>query len=148
MGVCNGQTDFTKRNLWPPHFRTFCELVEGEENKLTTFSTWTILLGCNESNNIFQQHLCKLGRSNEIFCTALPIHLRVQSMPAPATTDLCPLNLRLFLRCQFAPSLALLFIITLNEEYIVTPSLESHNSHNSHPHTLTFCWGGWGLLRA
>ena len=20
-------------NLWPPHFRTFCELVEGEENK-------------------------------------------------------------------------------------------------------------------
>ena len=21
--------------LWPPHFRTFCELVEGEENKLT-----------------------------------------------------------------------------------------------------------------
>ena len=25
------------RNLWPPHFRTFCELVEGEENKLTTF---------------------------------------------------------------------------------------------------------------
>ena len=24
-----------KINLWPPHFRTFCELVEGEENKLT-----------------------------------------------------------------------------------------------------------------
>ena len=46
-------------NLWPPHFR---ELVEGEENKLTTFSTWTIMLGCNESNIIFQQHLCKLGR--------------------------------------------------------------------------------------
>ena len=51
-----------KRNLWPPHFRTFCELVEGEENKLTTFSTWTIMLGCNESNIIFQQHLCKLGQ--------------------------------------------------------------------------------------
>ena len=34
-------------------FRTFCELVEGEENKLTTFSTWTIMLGCNESNIIF-----------------------------------------------------------------------------------------------
>ena len=50
------------RNLWPPHFRTFCELVEGEENKLTTFSTWTIMLGCNESNIIFQQHLCKLGQ--------------------------------------------------------------------------------------
>ena len=45
-----------------PHFRTFCELVEGEENKLTTFSTWTIILGCNESNIIFQQHLCKLGQ--------------------------------------------------------------------------------------
>ena len=45
-----------------PHFRTFCELVEGEENKLTTFSTWTIMLGCNESNIIFQQHLCKLGQ--------------------------------------------------------------------------------------
>ena len=50
------------RNLWLPHFRTFCELVEGEENKLTTFSTWTITLGCNESNIIFQQHLCKLGQ--------------------------------------------------------------------------------------
>ena len=45
-----------------PHFRTFCELVEGEENKLTTFSTWTTMLGCNESNIIFQQHLCKLGQ--------------------------------------------------------------------------------------
>ena len=53
---------FGQRNLWPPHFRTFCELVEGEENKLTTFSTWTIMLGCNESNIIFQQHLCKLGQ--------------------------------------------------------------------------------------
>ena len=49
-----------KQRLWPPHFRTFCELVEGEENKLTTFSTWTIMLGCNESNIIFQQHLYKL----------------------------------------------------------------------------------------
>ena len=49
-------------NLWPPHFRTFYELLEGEENKLTTFSTWTIMLGCNESNIIFQQHLCKLGQ--------------------------------------------------------------------------------------
>ena len=38
---------------------TFCELVEGEENKLTTFPTWTIMLGCNI---IFQQHLCKLGQ--------------------------------------------------------------------------------------
>ena len=53
---------FGQRNVWPPHFRTFCELVEGEENKLTTFSTWTIMLGCNESNIIFQQHLCKLGQ--------------------------------------------------------------------------------------
>ena len=25
------------KNLWLPHFCTFCELVEGEENKLTTF---------------------------------------------------------------------------------------------------------------
>ena len=52
------------KELWLPHFRTFCELVEGEENKLTnyTFSTWTIMLGCNESNNVFQQHLCKLGQ--------------------------------------------------------------------------------------
>ena len=53
---------FGQRNLWPPHFRTFCELVEGEENKLTTFSTWTIMSGCNESNIIFQQHLCKFGQ--------------------------------------------------------------------------------------
>ena len=43
-------------------FVLFFELVEGEENKLTTFSTWTIMLGCNESNIIFQQHLCKLGQ--------------------------------------------------------------------------------------
>ena len=53
---------FGQRNLKPPHFHTSCELVEGEENKLTTFSTWTIMLGCNESNIIFQQHLCKLGQ--------------------------------------------------------------------------------------
>ena len=49
----------------------FCKLVEGEENKLTTFSTWTIMLGCNESNINFQQHLCKLGqlrRSNGKNC--------------------------------------------------------------------------------
>ena len=39
---------YSERNLWPPQFRTFCELVEGEENKLTTFSTWTIMLGCND----------------------------------------------------------------------------------------------------
>ena len=52
----------SERNLLPPHFRTFCELVEGEENKLTTFSTWAIMLGCNESNITFQQHLCKLGQ--------------------------------------------------------------------------------------
>ena len=51
------------KELWLPHFPTFCELVEGEENKLTTFSTWTIMLGCNESNIIFQQHLCKLGQA-------------------------------------------------------------------------------------
>ena len=36
--------------------------MEGEENKLATFATWTIMLGCNESNIIFQQHLCKLGQ--------------------------------------------------------------------------------------
>ena len=48
---------------WPPHFRTFCELVEGEENKLTTFSTWTIMLGCNESNISFHQRFCKLGEA-------------------------------------------------------------------------------------
>ena len=58
----NGNSQVFGQNLWPPHFRTFCELVEGEENKLTTFSTWTIMLGCNESNIIFQQHLCKLGQ--------------------------------------------------------------------------------------
>ena len=44
------------------YFHTFCELVEGEENKLTTFTTWTIMLVCNESNIVFQQHLCKLGQ--------------------------------------------------------------------------------------
>ena len=72
--------------LWPPHFRTFCELAEGEENKLTTFTTWTIMLGCNESNIIFQQHLCKLGqllrsngRNSQVFGQAMklwPPHFR------------------------------------------------------------------------
>ena len=63
---------------WPPHFRTFCELVEGEDNKLTTFSTRTIMLGCNESNIIFQMHLCKLGqlrrsngRNSQVFGQAM-----------------------------------------------------------------------------
>ena len=55
----NNGRNSVKRNLWLPHFRTFCELVEGEENKLTAFYTWTIMLGCNI---IFQQHLCKLGQ--------------------------------------------------------------------------------------
>ena len=75
LRVCEGEREsvcvrerecvlYYVHKLWLPHFRTFCELVEGEENKLTTFSTWTITLGCNESNIIFQQHLCKLGRSN------------------------------------------------------------------------------------
>ena len=69
---------FGQRNLRPPHFRTLCELVEGEENKLTTFSTWTIMLGCNESNIIFQQHLYKLGqlrrsngRNSQVFGQAM-----------------------------------------------------------------------------
>ena len=65
------------------YFCTFCELVEGEENKLTTFSTWTIVLGCNESNIIFQQHLCKLGqlrringRNSQVFGQAMPMKKR------------------------------------------------------------------------
>ena len=65
-------------NLWPLHFRTFCELVEGEENKLTTLSTWTIMLGCNESNIVFQQRLCKLGqlrRKNHIHVYGLNLWL-------------------------------------------------------------------------
>ena len=57
-----GNSQVFGQNLWPPHFCTFCELVEGEKNKLTTFSTWTIMLECNESNISFQQHLCKLGQ--------------------------------------------------------------------------------------
>ena len=52
--------------------------MEGEENELTTFSTWTIMLGCNESNIIFQQHICKLGqlrrsngRNSQVFGQAM-----------------------------------------------------------------------------
>ena len=37
--------------------------MEGEENKLTTFSTWTIMLGCNESN--FSSISANLGNSGE-----------------------------------------------------------------------------------
>ena len=52
-----------ERNLWPPHFRTFCELVEGEENKLTTFSTWTIMLGCNEFSSSISANLGNSGEA-------------------------------------------------------------------------------------
>ena len=59
-------------DLWLPHFRTFCELVEGEENKLTTFSTWTIMLGCNESNIMFSSSIsANLGNSGQ---TMVEIH--------------------------------------------------------------------------
>ena len=64
----SGETKFTtirSSNLWPPHFRTLCELVEGEENKLTTFSTWTIALGCNESNIFSSSISANLGNSGE-----------------------------------------------------------------------------------
>ena len=73
MGVCNGQTDFAltltimpEKESYGRHtfVYTFCELVEGEENKLTTFSTWTIMLGCNESN--FSNSIsANLGNSGE-----------------------------------------------------------------------------------
>ena len=62
---------FGERNLWPPHFHTFCELVEGEENKLTTFSTWTIMLGCNESNIFSSSISTNLGNSGD---TMVEIH--------------------------------------------------------------------------
>ena len=60
----------SRRHLWPPH-HTFCELMEGEENKLTIFSTWTIML---ESNVIFQQHQRKLGQlveNSQVFGPAI-----------------------------------------------------------------------------
>ena len=47
-----GHTVWPEKEIYESHFRTFCELVVGEENKLTTFSTWTIMLGCNESNMV------------------------------------------------------------------------------------------------
>ena len=39
--------------------------MEGEENNLTTFSTWTIMLGCNESNIISSSISANLGNSGE-----------------------------------------------------------------------------------
>ena len=36
--------------------------MEGEENKLTTFSTWTIMLGCNDH---FPAVSANLGNSGE-----------------------------------------------------------------------------------
>ena len=73
LGQLNGRNSqaFGQAMKKRPNFRTFCELVEGEENKLTTFYTWTIMLGCNESNTIFQQHLCKLGQLNGAFGQAM-----------------------------------------------------------------------------
>ena len=54
------------RNLWLPHFRTFCELVEGEKNKLTTFSTWTIMLGCTMKATSFSSSIsANLGNSGK-----------------------------------------------------------------------------------
>ena len=62
-----------------------CEIVDVEENKLTTLSKWN-----SNALYIFRQHLCQLGQlwrailsrdhteDDEIFCTALLIHLRVQ----------------------------------------------------------------------
>ena len=83
--MCNGYNIWSEKESYGCH--TFvCEIVEGEENKLTTLSTWN----SNESNTIFRQHLCQLGQlqrailsrdhteDDEIFCTALLIHLRVQ----------------------------------------------------------------------
>ena len=37
--------------------------MEGEENKLTTFSTWTIVLGCNESNISISANLGNSGEA-------------------------------------------------------------------------------------
>ena len=54
-----------KRNLWPPHFHTFCELVEGEENKLTTFSTLTITLGVMKATSFSSSISANLGNSGE-----------------------------------------------------------------------------------
>ena len=34
-------TSIRSKEIYGTHFRTFCELVEGVENKLTAFSTWT-----------------------------------------------------------------------------------------------------------
>ena len=45
--------------------------MEGEENKLTTFYTWTIMLGCNESNIISSSISANLGNSGE---TMVEIH--------------------------------------------------------------------------
>ena len=67
------------RNLWLPHFRTFCELVEGEENKLTTFSTWTIMLGCNGN-----------GRNSQVFGQAM------KKRPTGHTRNLWPPHFRTF----------------------------------------------------
>ena len=39
--------------------------MEGEENKLTTFSTWTIMLGCNESNIFSSSISANFGNSGE-----------------------------------------------------------------------------------
>ena len=139
----NSQVRPTGHTIWPPHFCTFCELVEGEENKLTTFSTFFALgpdlrrppvrlfklipghykkyshfKGRDTAPTYYQQQGGELYRrfvnfgntalhcsvaqipgrqgsgvrrtravlsrdrteDDENFCTALPIHLRVQSM--------------------------------------------------------------------
>ena len=37
--------------------------MEGEENKLTTFSTWTIMLGCNEFSSSISANLGNSGEA-------------------------------------------------------------------------------------
>ena len=55
-----------RKKFMLPQFRTFCELVEGEENKLTTFSTWTIMLGCVMKATSFSNSIsANLGNSGE-----------------------------------------------------------------------------------
>ena len=75
-------TGHTER--WPPHFCTFCELVEGEENKLTTFSIWTIMSGCNEKYS--SSISANLGNSGEA----------IAQVVGQAMRNLWPLHFRTF----------------------------------------------------
>ena len=59
---------------------TLSVLVEGEENKLTTFSTWTIMLGAMKATSFFSSISANLGNSGEAMVDVLGMCTRMSCL--------------------------------------------------------------------